>query len=49
VEHNRTFGIGSVLFFYEALTANNNDLAVALRQGVYKTNAAFPKEDLLKP
>jgi uncharacterized lipoprotein YddW (UPF0748 family) len=49
VEYNRTFGIGSVLFFYEALTANNNELATALRQGVYKSNAAFPKDDLLKP
>jgi uncharacterized lipoprotein YddW (UPF0748 family) len=49
VEYNRTFGIGSVLFFYEALTANNNALATALRQGVYRTNAAFPKDDLLKP
>ena len=47
---NRTAGmIGSVTFFYEALTPNNFENARALRQGVYRLNAAFPRDSLLRP
>ncbi len=47
---NRTAGmIGSVTFFYEALTPNNFENARALRQGLYRLNAAFPRDSLLRP
>jgi uncharacterized lipoprotein YddW (UPF0748 family) len=46
---NRQAGtIGSVLFYYEALTPNGNEAARVLRQGVYRVNATFPKDSLLK-
>ncbi|MCU0425400.1 MAG: family 10 glycosylhydrolase [Candidatus Kapabacteria bacterium] len=47
---NRQAGmIGSVIFFHEALTPNNNETARALRQGVYRLDAAFPRDSLLRP
>ncbi|MCS6807496.1 MAG: family 10 glycosylhydrolase [Bacteroidota bacterium] len=47
---NRTAGmIGSAIFYYEALTPNNNENARALRQGVYRLDAAFPRDSLLRP
>jgi uncharacterized lipoprotein YddW (UPF0748 family) len=50
IDANRKAGmIGSVLFFYEALTPNSNEMARFLRGGVYRLNAAFPKDSLLKP
>lgn len=48
IEYNRRIGIGSVLFFYEALTANNNALAQSLRAGAYRTNVPFPRDTLLR-
>jgi uncharacterized lipoprotein YddW (UPF0748 family) len=47
---NRQQGIpGEVIFFHEALTPNNAELARALRQSVYRQNAVFPKDSLLRP
>jgi len=40
IDYNRCHGIlGEVLFFYEGLRENNNELAIALRQGPYGTSA----------
>jgi uncharacterized lipoprotein YddW (UPF0748 family) len=50
VTFNRQQGIpGEVIFFHEALTPNNAELARALRQSVYRQNAVFPKDSLLRP
>jgi uncharacterized lipoprotein YddW (UPF0748 family) len=43
IEYNRSCGIdGEVLFFYEGLRLNNNELAKALRNGPYANYADFP-------
>ncbi|MFY7999260.1 MAG: glycoside hydrolase family 10 protein [Candidatus Kapaibacteriota bacterium] len=50
IEDNRTAGfVGSVIFYYEALTPSANQAAKFLRESVYRTSVAFPKDSLLKP
>jgi uncharacterized lipoprotein YddW (UPF0748 family) len=43
IKYNRSCGInGEVLFFYEGLRANNNQLALMLHKHVYSQSAKFP-------
>ncbi len=43
IEYNRTCGIsGEILFFYEGLRDNNNELGKLLRNGCYAKSAIFP-------
>lgn len=51
IEYNRSSGInGEVLFYYEGLRANNNQLAKTLKKHFYHKSATFPTiSDLNKP
>ncbi len=51
IEYNRSQGInGEVLFFYEGLRANNNQLAKVLKKHFFHKSATFPSiSDLNKP